>query len=176
MAPLRRRFLGKWWLWPSNFRKMQVSGVFAFLLKTKIFPAGWLSFDIPRLSSFSTDSTAALTYMRINKWLINELVTLCKTLCFNYIDSLLTFFQFSDIDLSKSTISDSPSESFPSSPGSSFKYFPSCDEEGMDSVSIVIISRLPSCNSLTAFTCSNNFVTESSDAEAKRKNWLYLQK
>ena len=84
--------------------------------------------------------------------------------------SLPTFFQFSDIDVSKSTISDSPSESFPSSPGSSFKYFPSCDEEGMDSVSIVIISRLPSCNSFTAFTCSNNFVTESRDAEAKIKN------
>ena len=87
----------------------------------------------------------------------------------NYVDLLPTFFQFSDIDVSKSTISDSPSESFPSSPGSSFKYFPSCDEEGMDSVSIFIISRLPSCNSFTAFTCSNNFVTESSDAEAKKQ-------
>ena len=106
-----------------------------------------------------------------NKKVINKRASDFNRIYLNQIiDSLSTFFQFSDIDISKSTISDSPSESFPSSPGSSFKYFPSCDEEGMDSVSIVIISRLPSCNSFTAFTCSNNFVTESSDAEAKRKN------
>ena len=40
-----------------------------------------------------------------------------------------TFFQFSDIDASKSTMSDSPSESLPSSPGRGYvASFPLCHQ------------------------------------------------